>query len=288
MMTIFSRVFSSLGYILLLTLALVFISSCRTLKPVKPTTTINDTTAKKLDFKTPKTLTKYLKENEFNFDWLSTKFSATVENDGSKNSFNVSVRAKKDSAMWISVSLLGIEGARMLITQDSVKYMDKINKKYFKGDYQYLSKLLNLEVDFDDVQALLIGNSTEFYMEDDRLKSAKDSSSYLLSTIKKRKLHKILKGDINKSYNETVQSYWLNPLTFKIQKTVIFDMPNNRTFTANYYNFKPIENAYFPFKADFYIEASKKIFVNIEYSKVVHDEALTMPFNIPEKYERIW
>ena len=32
--------------------------------------------------------------------------------------------------------------------------MDKLNNKYFVGDYQYLSKLLNIDVDFETMQNL--------------------------------------------------------------------------------------------------------------------------------------
>jgi hypothetical protein len=274
--------------ILLLTIAAnVFFVSCRTLKPIKPPVPLPDNV--RLDFKSPKALSNYLKVNEFKYDWLTSKFSADVVTDDNKQTFNVSVRAKKDSAMWLSVSVLGIEGARMLITQDSVRFMDKLNNKFFIGDYQYLSKLLNIDVDFETMQSVLIGNSMEFYDDDDKLKSAKDSTFYLLSTIKKRKLKKALK-EINEETSDAkdlAQRIWLNPLTFKVHQIVINDFPNNRTFTANYNDFRVVDSCYFPFKANFLIEAQKKIVVNIDYNKVVHDRPQTMPFNIPAKYERI-
>ena len=276
--------------ILVLTIATnVFFVSCRTLKPIKPPVPLPDNVHQRLDFKSPKALSNYLKVNEFKYDWLTSKFSADVVTDDNKQTFNVSVRAKKDSAMWLSVSVLGIEGARMLITQDSVRFMDKLNNKFFIGDYQYLSKLLNIDVDFETMQSVLIGNSMEFYDDDDKLKSAKDSTFYLLSTIKKRKLKKALK-EINEETSDAkdlAQRIWLNPLTFKVHQIVINDFPNNRTFTANYNDFRVVDSCYFPFKANFLIEAQKKIVVNIDYNKVVHDRPQTMPFNIPAKYERI-
>jgi hypothetical protein len=263
--------------------------SCRTLKPIKPPVTPPETVYQHLDFKTPKALSNYLMMNEFKYNWLTSKFSADVVTEDNKQSFTVSVRARKDSAMWLSVSVLGIEGARMLITQDSVRFMDKLNNKYFVGDYQYLSKLLNIDVDFETMQSVLIGNSMEFYDEDEKLKSTKDSTFYLLSTIKKRKLKKALKENTDniQGKEELAQRIWLHPLTFKVYKIVINDFPNNRTFTANYSNFQVIDSSYFPFKANFVIQAQKRITLDIDYSKVVHDKPQTMPFNIPAKYERI-
>lgn len=272
-----------------LTFLAMLSSSCRTLRPIKPPIPAPDNVSQRLDFKTPKALSAYLKENEFKYDWLSTKFSATVESNDNKQSFTVSVRAKKDSAMWMSVSVLGIEGARMLITTDSVRFMDKVNNKYFVGDYQYLSQLLNIDVDFETMQSVLIGNSVAFYEDDERLKSGKDSSFYLLSTIKKRKLKKALKESPDNIYRkeDLAQRIWLNPLTFKIHQIVINDFPNDRLFTAKYSDFQVVDSSYFPFKADFLIEGQKKMIVKIDYSKVVQDKPQAMPFNIPAKYERI-
>ncbi|HRG59372.1 MAG TPA: DUF4292 domain-containing protein [Bacteroidia bacterium] len=281
----FKYIFNNLLFILI---ANVLFVACRTLKPIKPPVAPPETVNQRLDFKTPKALINYLQTNEFKYDWLTSKFSADVITDDNKQSFNVSVRAKKDSAMWLSVSVLGIEGARMLITQDSVRFMDKLNNKYFVGDYQYLSQLLNIDVDFETMQSVLIGNSMEFYDEDDKLKSGKDSTFYLLSTIKKRKLRKALKENTEgPAGKELAQRIWLHPLTFKVYQIVINDFPNDRTFTANYSNFQVIDSAYFPFKAKFLIQAQKKIVLDLDYSKVVHDKPQSMPFNIPAKYERI-
>lgn len=275
-------------YLFVCVISLFFFTSCRTLRPIKPPVTPPETVSQRLDFKTPRALSIYLKENEFKYDWLTSKFSADVITDDNKQSFTVSVRAKKDSAMWLSVSVLGIEGARMLITQDSVRFMDKLNNKYFVGDYQYLSKLLNIDVDFETMQSVLIGNSMEFYDEDENLKSGKDSTFYMLSTIKKRKLKKALKDNSESVANkELAQRIWLHPLTFKVYQIVINDFPNDRTFTARYSDFQVIDSSYFPFKANFVIQAQKKIILDIDYSKVLHDKPQTMPFNIPVKYERI-
>ncbi len=278
-----------LNNVIIGSLILVFLlSSCRTLKPVKPPVIPDESAVKHLDYKSPRVLSNYLSQNEFHFDWITGKFNAEITTESNKQSFNVSLRAKKDSAIWISASLLGIEGARMLITQDSVRFMDKINNKFFVGDYRYLSSLLNLDIDFETIQSVLTGNSMSFYDEDDKLKASKDSIYYLLSTIKKRKLKKILKEQIeSNSSKELVQRIWLNPLTFKINKIVLNDLLNKRTFTANYSNFQAVDSSYFPYKIEFLIEAQKQTSVELNYSKVVLDKPQSMPFNIPTKYERI-
>jgi hypothetical protein len=237
--------------------------NCRTIKPIKPSAEATQAGEQRLHFKTAKALTASLKENEFNYDWLTSKFSVNLDIDSNKQSFNVSMRAKKDSAIWMSVSLLGIEGARMLVTADSLKFIDRINNKYFVGDYNYLSQLVHIDLDFEMLQSVLIGNSVEFYDEDEKLKSAKDSTFYLLTTLRKKKLQKV------------------------INKIVINDFSFSRTFTGVYSDFQVIDSSYFPFKASFNIEAQKNIKMKINYSKVVKDKPQSMPFNIPSKYAPI-
>jgi len=37
-----------------------------------------------------------------------------------------------------------------------------VKKQYFKGDFNYINQLLNADLDFDIIQAALVGNSADF------------------------------------------------------------------------------------------------------------------------------
>ena len=267
---------------------LLFSFSCRgpkhAINTIPPSATETRT-----DFKSSKILSEHLMENEFNYTWLSSKLSAEAIVDGKSTSFNVNVRAKKDSALWMSISpALGIEVARLLATQDSVKFIDRLHGTYFKGDYNYISQLLHTDLDFDMLQSLLLGNSIEFYREDEKLKSMIDNKRYLLSTIRKRKLRKVLKENSDlKGKEELVQSIWLEPETYKISRIYIEDFSTNRTFDANYSNFQSVDSMTVPFNLMFDIKAEKNMNIKIEYSKINRNAAQTFPFSIPSKYEPI-
>src|SRR6218665_325124 len=161
-----------------------------------------------LDFKNARTLSTNLKAREFRFDRLNAKMSVEANVDSSDNSFTVTMRMKKDSLIWMSISKLGIEGVRVLVTKDSVKFMDRIKNKYFKGDYAYLSKMLNTELDFEILQSLLVGNSVEFYDEDEKIKSGVDNCLYTLGTVRKFKMRKAERG---KELKESAQSIYMIP-----------------------------------------------------------------------------
>jgi hypothetical protein len=283
------RPFSIFLLVLITVIALptfLSINACRTPRKIP---IIADSLARvKPEIRTSRFISKKLSDNEFNYEYLTTKFSAEVDINGKSNSFNVNVRAKKDSILWMSFSLLGVEGARLLATADTVKFMDRMNSKYFVGDYQTISSIFRADIDFELMQSVLIGNSVEFYDEDEKLKVANDSTYYLLSTIRKRRIRKMLSKAEEQVVNppkELIQRIWIHPVTYKIIKNIINDFNTNRTFIAEYSDFQRIDSLIFPYKANFQIKAQEKIDVKIKYSKVTLEKPQSFTFKIPSGYE---
>ena len=183
---------------------LYFSVGCRT---TKKTLIVNPESEKpiveevkvKFDFKSAKVLADKMEENKFKYNLLTSKFSAETTIEGKSSGFNVSIRAKSDSILWMSFSLLGIEGARVLATPDTIKFIDRVNHKYLVCDYQYISKMLSADVDFEMLQAILVGNNVEFYGEEEKIKSFREEDQYVLSTVRKRKLKKVIKIRITRT-----------------------------------------------------------------------------------------
>jgi len=274
---------------------LVIAESCKTFK-VAQIVTKNDSTLtqsnqeikQRFDYKSSKTLLKLLDENEFSYRWLSTKINATVNIDEKVNEFNVFVRARKDSALWMSFQLFGIEGARLLATADSVKFIDRVNHKYFNGDYSFFMNNFNVEFDFNLIEALLIGNAIEFFRDDEKLRSFREEEKYILSTVRKRKLKKMLNRiESGDTLNNAIQRMYLSPDHFKITNNKIEDFQNNRSFKAEYSNFQQVDSLLFPFVQKFELLAGKKIDVTLTYQKVESGKVQAFPFSIPAKYEPV-
>jgi hypothetical protein len=80
------------------------------------------------------------------------------------NRLNGAIKMKKDSAILISLRApLGIELSRILYTRDSVKMVDRQNKTVHISDYQNLSGLLPLELDYPTLQVIFSGNIPDHY-----------------------------------------------------------------------------------------------------------------------------
>jgi hypothetical protein len=284
-------------YKLLILCSIVFFgingfTGCKSKKHIVKTEepVINDTVSGRcrLVHKTAKILTKYIKENSFDYSWIYAKANVEVKIDSEENSLDIRIRGKKDSAILITIDYLSlVPVAKLLITRDSVKMRIDIKKQYFIGDFNYINELLNADLDFDMIQAVLFGNSAEFYDDDEtKLKPVTDRQNchYLLSTERKRRLRKISQGgEIKKS----LQTMTLNPDNYKILKNEFIDVSTNRMFQAVYESFTMKDSVYAPHRVNIDIVAEKKINLKIDYVRIEKNQPQKLSLNIPAKYEPI-
>ena len=282
-------------YTLCCTLLLILLVACRHKKKMQKTenkaaTVSTEDTLNgkcKLDYKTAKALSRYVKENEFKFNWLYAKANVESSIDGQDESLDIKLSIKKDSAILVSIRyILGLEVAKVLITKDSIKTVNYINKTYFRGDFNYINDLLNADLDYDLVQAVLFGNSAEFSDDDTKLKPVTDRQNchYLLSTERKRRLRKIQNGA---ELKDALQTLTLNPDNFKILKNEFIDPITNRRFIANYSNFTSKDSVFAPYHVDIDIVAQKKASLKIEYVRIEKNIPQKLSVNIPAKYDPI-
>lgn len=281
-------------YIVIICVFMIAISACKTKRHSQQTANANNQTDDSLQgkcrllYKTAKALTKHIKENELNYSWISAKADVETTIDGEDHNLDIRVKGRKDSALWISITAVGlIDVAKILITRDSVKMVVYIKKQYFKGDFNYINQLLNADLDFDLIQAALFGNSADFDDDDNKLKPVIDRENchYLLSTERKRKLRRIASGQ--DSLKRSLQTMTLNPETFKILKNEFEDATTNRSFHASYANFVAKDSAFAPRNVNIEIKAEKKVSVKINYVRIDVNQPQKLTLNIPKNYEPI-
>lgn len=277
-------------YFKLFFLLFPFLFSCKAKKSLPSS---SSTTKCRLDYKSSRTLASLLKQNQADYSMFSGRMKTSVLVDDKATDFTVSMRIRKDSMIWASISpALGIEVLRIAATRDSIKFLDRLHNKYFIGDYDTLSSMLRTEIDLEVLQSLLTGNSVEFYEEDEKLRSGIDSCKYILGTIRKRKLRRIIQK--GKELKEPAQNIWLLDSTFKISRILFREFESRREFDARFGDFQVPElpegqtkQVFLPFTISYKVKADKVININGEYTKVSINKPQTFPFSIPEGYERI-
>src|SRR5215217_5947410 len=152
----------------LIALSIVLFASCRSTKKIQTAISKKDTLAKIAIDGDKEDTVRFIKSTLRKID--SNRVSYTTFNgkvnidykggDGKNYDVNANVRMFKDSAIWISANaILGIEAMRVLITKDSVKLLNKLDKLYTARSVDYLQDVTSLPLDLPTLQDLIVGNA---------------------------------------------------------------------------------------------------------------------------------
>ena len=257
---------------------------CRSKKPVIEQTTPVVIVETPLKESSPDSLWYQILNADEPVNWFGAKVSASTVVNNQSNSFNANLRMKLDSAIWMSISpALGIEVARVFITADSVKLINRINGTYFMGNFAYLNDLLQIEVNFDMIQAILIGNSYLHYNVENFI-ADKDERGLILSTLKKRKIRR---GSELELPQILTQELWYSAVSQKIIRMEMQDYRPVRKFSVDYPSFTKVEEFTFPESMHIQAQAEKQVQIDLSYSRISVNEVLNLPFSIPKNYELI-
>ncbi len=213
--------------------------------------------------------------NEFQFDYFILKSKINLVDDGKKQNATVLFRIKKDSIIWFNISgSLGIQGVRGILTKDSVKILNRVEKEYSEYDYNELSKLFKFNLSYDLIEAIIVGNPPRKIKAIDEAKQVNDQ----FWITQKENQYNILSK--------------VNSATRRLQEVTVTEDSTGNKLELGYNDFQMIEQQVFPFSCNvsLFYETNKGIIVtnlNIIHIKVeIPDKPLKYPFNIPNKYER--
>ncbi len=220
-----------------------------------------------------------LRSQETSFDFFSARYSGTAHFEGVDYSISGNIRIKNDSAVFISVApFLGIEVARLLVTPDSVKMINRLDNSYFEGNIRVLSNMLNTYVDFYMLQALLVGNDFRHFSNND-LKISNDRDRILLQGGSRKLLSE---GTGNVSFQHNL---WLNSDNYRIEESLLYEPLTRRSLRAVYNNNSRINGQWVPREVSIiFTEPGSRATMNIRYSRTTIDQPQTISFSIPNTY----
>ncbi len=216
-----------------------------------------------------------VKAVDFDSPFLTAKGKVQATLKGNQQSATINVRMRRDSAIWLSAGLLGIEGVRALLTPDSVRVINRLEKTYFAGGYDYLTKLLNVPVSFAQAQALLLGN----------YQAAPAGAALTLGTAPG--------GGQRVAYplNGVLVEQLVQAATGRVEKLTLTETGTDRALTTDYADFQAVDGARVPFAHGISVDArqgSVSTKATLKYSKVSAGRAeLSFPFDRPKGYTRV-
>lgn len=255
---------------------LLGLASCRSSKITEPTYS-----------KAPKAqvLIDSVQLAHFDFDWMRAKISGKYKGADQSFSFKGNLKIRKDSVIWMSISPgLGLELGRVLMDLDSIHFMNRFDKTYYKSSYDDLSERIQSPLSFSRIQALLIGNSLSDY-EAKKYYSELEKEKYILSSVSDKQLKKMERSR-RKSYQE-IYIAEIIPLDSKIVLQQLINLSQDRVLSVAYEDFEEHNQQRFAESVGLSIQTNTDISLNLSYSKIQLNKKTKFPFNVPKSYEII-
>lgn len=249
-------------------------------------------------------LIRNIENNVFDYKHLSIKkINCQFDNGKTKASFRASIFAEKDKQIVVMLSKLNIQVGRLWLTPDSVKFINYLEKNYFLDDYSYLSSMLDMDLDFGTVSAIISNNI--FALGDEKpnreirdYEAKIDSGMYVLESEKKfkarkenprmserrqtRKARKIIPDSPIK------QSIYIDPETFKLRKIKLVDAANSRNLNIDFSDFVPVDKQLYPGEMSLDLKSPDSFMqLRIKFTGFSTEGENDIRFRIPEKFTRI-
>jgi len=211
---------------------------------------------------------------QIDFGYLHGKARLVFKDDKRERDVKAAIRIRKDSVIWMTFSVVGVQGGRALINKDSITIVSTVDKEYFVFDYAELSKRFNFKIDYSVIEAAMLGNPIRPKQPEDQIGQEGEF-------------------DILQQKEESISiKNRINPITKKIERVELVESSSNNSLNIDYSNFQPLGDKSFPYNGTvsvFYKTAAGLInnTIKFEYSKAeVGDKELKFPFKIPNRYDR--
>lgn len=280
-----------IGYILLFLILSCFLYSCKSTKKIVVYHEIPNLTENRL--------LKNIYTNELEFNSLySKRMDVVFTQNGKSTNLRGTLKVQRDSFIQISVSApLGIEIGRVLLTRDSIKFINSFHKKYFLSDYKYFYDKFEANLSYDCFQKILTNTFFNFEdcsgskLNDKKYKLDKEGNSYVLSTLEEktlgRKIRKLYrKKRKNKEFALILQKIQIDSKSFRPVSMSVEDVEEEVGVSVNYNNFQNFEGKFFPEKIILNLfSENDKISLEIQFTRLEFDTVIEPNFRISSKYK---
>ncbi|MEO5788855.1 DUF4292 domain-containing protein [Gelidibacter sp.] len=219
---------------------------------------------------TAKQIIRENSKQEVRFKTLQAKVRVDYTEGNSSNGATVNLRIEKDKVIWMSAPL-GL--ARLMITQDSVRFYEKLNNQYFDGDFSLLTKILGTDINFEKIQNILLAEPI-FNLKDDTYVMVPNEESYVLQPKDQRALFELF--------------FLINPGFFKLDSQQLFQPSEKRMLQIDYKKYQEVSKQIFPENIRIIaLEKNNEIIIDLDFKAITLNGEVRFPFSIPSGYKEI-
>lgn len=231
------------------------------------------TTGNRLNKISKEALINNLVSAQTQFSTFETRIKVRYEDSKRLQNLTVTLRMQKDSLIWMNASFLGISMARARITPEKVQYYEKLDKTYFEGDFNILSRWLGTELNFYQLQNLLLAEPL-ITLADTPFETRPDKKFYRVDT--------------RDATENILVMLLLRPDNFKTASQQIIRRDQGQMVIAQYDAFQEVSGVIFPETLQITAtDPQEKISINLQYDRPEINHRLNLPFNIPSGYTQL-
>ena len=253
----------------------VFLSGCKTSR--------ESMSSGKANTKALREFVASMQEQALDFHTFSARLNVDLKMSGKSVSSRVEMKLVKDSVLQLSVQpFLGIEIFRLQLTPDSLKALDRMNRRYVAEGYSSLKRQIPIDFNFYNLQALFINHlflPGEQEVADnflyDHFRLTREGFITRLHTEDRMDIRYLFEADSEE----------------KLLSTNITEPGDVYTLQWKYSDFQPIstDSDLFPRKMDVSLlkEEARQGGMTLYYSRLQLDKSLNVDFPISEKYKRV-
>ena len=212
-------------------------------------------------------------KNKINFTTFNAK--VRVEYNGSEggNEATAYIRIRKDSAIWMSLrGPFGIEGFRVLVTNDSVIVMDQLKNTIQNRTISFLHDVTGLPFDFATLQNIIVGNPV-FIDSNISAYSVNNNNQLQVQMVGHFFKHLLLLDN--------------NDYTIINSKLEDISTARNRSCNIAFSDYENAAEVSFSTRRKISVTGQSKLNVNLEFKQYSFNQQLTFPFNIPKNYKKL-
>lgn len=197
------------------------------------------------------------------FNTLQINADISFKNNRLKENVTADIRIEKDKNILISLKKFGITGAKIFITPTRVSYYEIVNGSHYDGDFDFISRFLGTDLDFNQIQNLLLGTAVYDLAEEPLTTKVEDGVYKLYKETNNLNIVFILDG-LARMKQEVINQKGsqdkliIDYLAYQTKDDVL--LPNNLLIRA-------IQNG--------------ETNINVNYKKVEINPEISFPYKIP-------
>ena len=199
--------------------------------------------------------------------WVQILSEVNVEQNGSNQNGRVELRMCQDSIIWVEIAdpIIGFKAIRAFAMDDSIAYINRLDKTYFAGPYAYLEKKLGTSIPFNYAFKVFMG----------RLFNIEERPTIVDG-------HYVIEENMQDSIRFFAR---VEPINLDCVNQEFYTPENWIRIT--YADYREIKGYRYPFKIHVQVFGKESLIANFKVRELNVGKSLETPFKISSKYERV-